>query len=278
LEPAGEGKKPRKVPYYVSGARRNGEQGGADDRAQLVDFRTALAAFGRGGFSGVGLALLPELSIVALDFDSCVLDGKVDSRVEELVVGTYAEYSPSGAGVRAFMLGELQDAKSYANDSLFGFEVFCHKGFVTVTGVVLDVCRMFEAENIVSALTPQIQEFYAERFGDGAAADAPVDDLNRAFTLHRVNDETIDDLRSAINGLSLERIEGYESWIKIGNSLASLKATPYAEQAHELWRAVSARSRRAKDQDPVLWDEKWNSFHSTDATYESVIYWAQEDG
>jgi hypothetical protein len=273
-----EGKKPSKVPYYFNGSRRNGEQGSADDRAQLVDFDTARAACDRGNYSGVGLALLPGLGITALDFDACVVDGKVDPRVEELIAGTYAELSPSGAGVRAFMLGELPDKKSYANDSQFGFEVFCRKGFVTVTGRTLDVCRMFEAENIVAAVTPQIQEFYSERFGVGAEPAAPVDDLNRAFTLHRVTDETIGDLRSAINGLSLARVEGYESWINIGQALASLKPTQYAAQALELWHAASARTTIAGQYNSEQVEEKWAGFSPTKISYVSIFEWAQADG
>ncbi len=276
--PTSEGKKRRKVPYYTNGSRRNGEQGGADDRAQLVDFDTARAVCVRECYSGVGLALLPDLGIVALDFDACVADGKVDPRVEELIAGTYAELSPSGAGVRAFMRGELQDAKSYANDSQFGFEVFCRKGFVTVTGRVLDVCRMFEAENIVAALTPQIQEFYDGRFGKGAAPVAPFDDLNRAFTLHRVTDETIAELRSAIGGLSLERIQSYDPWIRIGHALASLKPTPYAEQGRELWHEASARTTIAGQYNAEEADEKWDGFSSTKISYVSIFEWAQADG
>ena len=276
--PASEGKKRRKVPYYINGSRRNGEQGSADDRAQLVDFDTARAACIRGNYSGVGLALMPGLGVTALDFDSCVVDGQVDPRVEELIAGTYAELSPSGAGVRAFMLGELQDKKSYADENRFGFEVFCRKGFVTVTGQTLDICRVFESENIVATLTPQIQEFYAERFGDGATPAAPINDLNRAFALHRVNDETISDLRSAINGLSLARVEGYESWINIGQALASLKPTQYADQSRELWHDASARTSIAGQYSAEQVEEKWNGFSPTKISYTSIFEWAQEDG
>jgi len=269
--------KARKIPYYANGSRRHGKQGSADDRAQLVDFDTAREACIRGDYSGVGLALLPELGVVALDFDSCVVDGKLDPRVEELVAGTYAEFSPSGAGVRAFMLGELKDDKSYATSSKFGFEVFCSKGFVTVTGRVLDICKMFEAEDIVAELTPQIREFYAERFSESATPAAPVDDLNRAFTLHRVTAETIEHLRGAITGLSLERIQGYDSWIRIGQALASLKATPYAEQALDLWHAVSARTTIAGQYNFEQVNEKWEGFSPTKISYTSIFKWAADD-
>lgn len=48
-----------KVPYYVSGGKRHGTQGSAVDRAKLVTFDVALAAFGqrrlrRPGFGNAG--------------------------------------------------------------------------------------------------------------------------------------------------------------------------------------------------------------------------------
>ena len=61
--------KPRKVPYYATGARRHGTQGSPEDRAKLVTFAAARDAAARGGYDGVGLALMPEFGVTALDFD-----------------------------------------------------------------------------------------------------------------------------------------------------------------------------------------------------------------
>lgn len=88
-------KKPRKVPYYVAGGRRKGVQGSVEDRSLLVTFDEAKAAAERRQFDGVGLAILPEFGVVALDFDQCVVDGGVHPEVENLVTCTYAEYSPA---------------------------------------------------------------------------------------------------------------------------------------------------------------------------------------
>ena len=92
--------KPRKVPYYVSGTRRHGQQGSPQDRAQLTTFAAARDAAMRLGFDGVGLAMLPEWGITAIDVDHCVdPDGNVPEDIEGIVQQTYAEYSPSGAGI-----------------------------------------------------------------------------------------------------------------------------------------------------------------------------------
>ena len=90
------------MPYYASGGRRAGEQGRQEDRAQLVTFDAARAAAARRGFDGVGFAPMPEFGIVALDFDHCVTHGEIHEGVQALLTDTYAEYSPSGTGVRAY--------------------------------------------------------------------------------------------------------------------------------------------------------------------------------
>ena len=60
-----------KVPYYADGGRRFGTQGSADDRAKLTSFAAACTAAARKGFTGVGLAMLSDWGITALDFDKC---------------------------------------------------------------------------------------------------------------------------------------------------------------------------------------------------------------
>jgi putative DNA primase/helicase len=111
------GGKPRKVPYYIAGGRRQGVQGSPEDRARLVTFDAARVAAARQGMDGVGYALLPGCGVVALDFDRCVTDGALHPKVRALLADTYAEYSPSGEGVRAFFAGELGNDKDPATPS-----------------------------------------------------------------------------------------------------------------------------------------------------------------
>lgn len=165
--------KPRKVPYYVGGGRRHGVQGSPDDRAKLVAFDQAAVALQSGKWAGVGLAMLPEWGLVGLDFDHCVADDKVLPDVQRLVAGTYAEMSPSGNGVRAFMRGALADRKSRADAAQFGFEVFHAKGFLTFTGHVLDACALMGDEDTVAPVTSDVLRLCAERFGAAVGGVAP---------------------------------------------------------------------------------------------------------
>lgn len=154
-----------KMPYYLSGSVRNKAHGSHEDRALLVTFDEARDFAEKHDFAGVGLALMPEFGITALDFDNCVKDGIIDPRVEKLTAGTYAELSPSGTGVRAFMLGESPDSKdSTPVDGSFGFETFHSKGFVTFTGHVTELTELTGFENTVAPLTDDVKAFCATRF------------------------------------------------------------------------------------------------------------------
>jgi len=86
--------KPRKVPYWVDGTRRHGEQGGPVDRARLSTFFAAREAAARMGYDGVGFAPLPDFGYTFLDFDNCVdVAGNMPAEIGSIVSRTYAEYS-----------------------------------------------------------------------------------------------------------------------------------------------------------------------------------------
>lgn len=142
-EPHPEGGKPTKVPYYANGGKRYGTNGSPMDRAKMVKFATARDAAAKRGMDGVGLALMPEAGIVALDFDHCVdANGNVPPEIEQIAARTYTEYSPSGAGVRAFSVGNYGNRKAPATAEAYGFETFSSSGFVTFTGNILPVCEL----------------------------------------------------------------------------------------------------------------------------------------
>jgi hypothetical protein len=159
-----DGQRTRKVPFYANGGRRTGQQGRPEDRRQLTTFEVARAAALRRGFDGVGLALLPDWNITALDFDACVADDQVHPTVLAAVAGTYAELSPSGRGVRAFVRGALGNRKDH--DEPFGFETFSDAGFVTLTGDVLPVVDMLGLHDTIADAAPEALTLIAQRFGE----------------------------------------------------------------------------------------------------------------
>ena len=157
------GGKPRKVPYYATGGKRHGEQGGASDVANLVTFDAAKTAAARRGFDGVGFAALKQFGVCALDFDNCITDGKIHPKVEALLGDSYAEFSPSGQGIRAFFKGDLGNGKSIRNTD-FGMECFSTRGFVTFTGNTLDLTELLGNDDVVAPLPAVVYALHAERF------------------------------------------------------------------------------------------------------------------
>lgn len=166
--------KPRKIPMYAMGGRRYGQQGSPADRNKLTTFAIARDAAAKRNLAGVGFALMPDAGVIALDFDACVRDGVVDPVVLDLVKGTYAEYSPSGTGVRAFYWGAadlLGDKKSYATPDQFGAEVFSASGFVTCTGWMLDHVELMGEGDLIAPLPKRVIDFCASRFGPQRPAE-----------------------------------------------------------------------------------------------------------
>lgn len=128
------GKKPRKMPFYVSGRRRVGSQGSEADRAELTSFDIALTHLARGHYEGLGFAFLPGDGLIGIDIDGAIDagTGEVSARCQSIIdaCASYTELSPSGRGVHIIVEGESPTFK----DNSIGLEVFCGRQFFTVTG------------------------------------------------------------------------------------------------------------------------------------------------
>lgn len=265
--------KPRKVPYYVSGTRRFGEQGGPADRSQLVAFAAARDAAVRGNYDGVGLAMLPDWGITALDVDHCVdPNGNLPPEIEEIVQKTYAEYSPSGNGIRAFFTGSLGNHKSHADASRYGIETFSSKGYVTFTGNILPHVDLLGYEDRVSAAPPQLVSLCERRFGSATAHDFDPEDFMAG--------------REPKLGLTVERMQelldaldpdmGRDQWIRVG--LALHHETEGDDTGFELWDEWSSEGGTYPGTERLRYE--WESFGNRTSrrqvTMASVIKMAKE--
>jgi hypothetical protein len=238
--------KPRKVPYYASGARRHGVQGRPEDRQQLVTFDAARTAAIRRSFDGVGFCPMPEWGIVALDFDNAIVDGGLHPDVERVVAGTYAEWSPSGQGVRAFARGNLGNRK--AHGAPFGFETFSSKGFVTVTGNRLEITELTDAANTVADVTPDMLALCEARFG---RAEAPGEPANASGIAPL--GLTIEQLRDALDVLDPDM--GYQPWL--AKAMALHHETGGSEDGFALFDEWSARGGKYPGADKLR--QHWDS-------------------
>lgn len=265
FEPNPGGGKPRKVPYYANGGRRQGQQGSPDDLAQQVDFDRALAAARDRGMDGVGFALHAEHGLVALDFDNCLAAGKLHPEVAAVVQSSYAEISPSGKGVRAFFRGQLGNLKSHGEP--FGFETFSSKGFVTFTGNVLPLCAIADNENTIAVLDEPVMQLAQRRFRRTATEPE-----SSAYGAEPVGLSSAQIL-AALAALPAEL--DYDSWISVGMALHH----ETRGEGFELWDEWSTYSPKYTNREYGL--ERWNSFGKSDSTVvtaRSLVHLANQHG
>jgi regulatory protein RepA len=129
------GEKPRKVPFYCDGAPRHGTLDAPEDRARLLTFDQAAETFDPARFTGLGVALgaVPgeELVLAGIDLDDIAAD---DPRTLEVLgaADSYAETSPSGAGLKVFGTGAIGTTKAQRDGA--GLEIYSGARYFTVTG------------------------------------------------------------------------------------------------------------------------------------------------
>lgn len=256
-----------KVPYYAKGGKRVGVQGRPEDRAQLVDFKTAIAAAEKRKFSGVGLAPL-DGEFTVFDFDNCVIDGKLLPEVEAMVAGTYAEYSPSGSGVHAIVLDNLTgNNKSLATREQFGLEAFSTKGFVTFTGNVLEITELTGSENVIAEAGKELTDLVRLRFGD------PAD----AFQQTAGNQEPLgvspEIIQEALDVLDTEM--HYDHWLMVGMAIHH----ETGGEGFHIWDEWSQKSSKYSTRE--YGQARWDSFGrnpNRQITIRSLIQLANQSG
>jgi hypothetical protein len=251
--------KPRKVPYYVDGHRRQGKQGSPEDRSRLVTFGAARDAAKQRGYEGVGLALLPDWGITALDFDHCVdANGNLPKEVQDVVSRTFAEYSPSGKGVRAFVRGSLGNHKSHldaTND--YGMEVFNTNGFVTLTGNLLPFTELLGLENTIAPVDDNLTALCKKRFGatqGSIASTDPFDTFEPPLNLTR------DEIEAHLSDLNPSM--GRDPWIQVGMALSHESSN--SDEGFDLWNEWSANGVQYPG--PEALRTQWDSFARRDVT------------
>lgn len=131
----------------------------SNDPATWTSFDEALAAYRKGGFDGIGIALGEKLDLVGVDLDHCI-----DPRTYAFepwaleIIGqfkSYTEASPSGTGVRIFLAGKLP-AGERKNGNI---EIYSTGRYLTVTGRVLK-----HAAHSIEPRQAEIDAFLAKHF------------------------------------------------------------------------------------------------------------------
>lgn len=240
------GGKPRKVPYYANGGKRHGEQGGPKDMANLVAFDAAKAAAARRGFDGVGFAALSQFGICALDFDNCITDGDIHPDIERLLVDTYAEYSPSGQGIRLFFKGDLGNGKAIRGGD-YGMECFSSRGFVTFTGNTLELTELLGNTDEIAPINDEVNALYTQRF---ARSSEPLD--SNQYINTDPSGMTIAQIEQCLAALPTDL--HYDDWVTVGMAIHC----ETRGEGFELWEAWSMDSPKYTNREYN--EERWRSF------------------
>jgi hypothetical protein len=277
LEPRYDGDpKPLKVPYYPLGNKRVGRQGAPEDRSQLTTFALARDQAAKRGMTGIGIALLEGYDLVAIDVDNCVTDGKLPSEILHAVGSTYAEYSPSGRGIRAIMRGNIGNHKAPTTDTDYGFEVFSTTGFCTLTGNALDHIDILGLEDTVGKVSPEIKVLCERRFGSSTAKVSDPDD----FMVGRepkigLSVSQMEELLSVLDA-DMQR----EDWVKVGMALHH--ECDGDDSGFYLWNDWSANGEKYPSEEGLR--TQWDSFERRkgsghrQVTMASVMRMAKEAG
>lgn len=268
--------KPRKVPYYVNGTRRRGQQGGPLDRANLATFEEARAAAKEQGSDGIGLAMLPDWGITALDFDRCFdKDGSLDSELMMIAGLTYSEVSPSGTGLRAFVLGNLGNRKDIADPGRYGIEVFSSTGFVTLTGNVTDFCDIVGNHDKICEPSPELRALLERRFGTSSGATFDPDDFMAGHEPKL--GLSVGEMEELLDVLDADMSR--DGWVRVGMALHH--ECDGDDTGFDLWNEWSATGEKYPGEGAMR--QQWDSFKGStlgrrQVTMASVIKMARDAG
>lgn len=248
-------KKPRKVPYYCDGKRRQGTLDTIEDQARFALFDDALRALQAGGYSGLGFALGPDGSgnhWQGIDLDD--LPKRPELHPVSATLPGYTEASPSGTGRHAIGYGR---AFQTLGSNKSGIEAYTAGRYFTVTGCdpAGELCDL--ADFVESRLAPM--------HGTVIRPPAPV------MPTSAPEDVTLETQVDLMNALLSMPAEDRGRWVSMGLALKSL-----GDEGRDIWLAWSATCPEKYDEADAL--ATWNSFRPERTGYKAVFAEAQRHG
>ncbi len=115
-----------KRPYQPSGYSAS-----VTNPQHYSEFAEVMAAYNEGGFNGVGFVLTANDPFVGVDIDHCLVDGIITEEARGIIemLDSYTERSPSGNGLRVFVLASI--ANSFKKPEI---EMYVSGRYLTITG------------------------------------------------------------------------------------------------------------------------------------------------
>lgn len=101
--------------------------------------KDALFEAGAAACAGVGFVFLESDGVTGIDLDDCIENGVPNAAAREIIesLGSYAEISPSGTGVKIFILANKGSQAKCTSTKIAGvgkIEIYDQKRYFTVTG------------------------------------------------------------------------------------------------------------------------------------------------
>lgn len=117
-----------KPPY-----RTNGKRADKTNPDHWNDFSQIIAAYEEGGYDGIGFCVTENDPFTFLDLDHCVNGQGINKEAKDILtlMGSYAETSPSGEGLRLITRGTVA-----GNINRSSIEIYDHAWYLTITGQV----------------------------------------------------------------------------------------------------------------------------------------------
>jgi len=238
--------KPTKMPYTPAGTPAS-----VSDPNTWTDFETALNAYKRGGFNGIGFVLTQDGGIVCVDLDHAKNGTGWKPEAMEIVrlLNSYTEVSPSGDGLHIWCLGKLPNGRRRKN----GVEMYDSGRFITVTGQRLEGTPLDLQDR-----SNELVELYQQVFGDISAHDKcqELSVCNTDNLLELDDQELLERAFNANNGEKLRALwygdtSGYQSQSEADLALCRLLA---------FWTGGDAeRIERLFSQSALGQREKWRT-------------------
>lgn len=165
--------KPKKVPYNPW----NGRRASSTDPHTWSDYAAATAAAQRRQHAGVGFVFSKDDPFVGIDLDNCIGDdGTLAPWARHIVASldSYTEVSPSGHGVKIWVIGSLP-----GNVRTEHIELYDHARYFTVTGEHLSLTPA-----TIRRANGELAELYGQLRPADTTLDAPAPPKVRADNPH----------------------------------------------------------------------------------------------
>jgi hypothetical protein len=142
-----------KVPFNP----KNGKPADSTDPATWGGLEAACHKLGAGDYDGIGFVVSEDNEIIGIDLDHCrdPQTGEVEPWAHEIIksIASYSEISPSGTGVRTFVIANLPPGRRKKGD----IELYDSKRFLTVTGhVIMGLSRIRPRQEEVNQLHKEV--------------------------------------------------------------------------------------------------------------------------